>query len=104
MHNLGGLMKRTSLFAALCAFTLATSALADDRVLVLPFNSLNVPAPQQWIAKAVQENLVADLGRTPGVIPISSSSQVIIEDNATAARLAQRQRPLRRARCRPTRR
>lgn len=81
-------MNRSSLLAVVCALSLASSALADDRVLILPFNSLNVPAPQQWIAQAVQENLVADLGRTPGIIPIASGSQVIIEDNATAARLA----------------
>jgi TolB-like protein len=58
------------------------------RVLVIPFTTLNVPDSQQWIAKGVQENLVADFGRSGTFSPVAFQGQVIVEDNATAVRLA----------------
>src|SRR5205085_262834 len=64
---------------------------APTRVLVIPFAALNVPDTQQYLAKAPVETIVADLGRggpSAGVTPILFHGQVIVEDNATAARLA----------------
>jgi TolB-like protein len=63
-------------------------AAESQRVLVVPFAVLNVPESQQWISRGVQENLVADFGRTPTFSPIAFQGQVIVEDNGTAARLA----------------
>ena len=62
----------------------------DDlpRVLVTPFTALHVEKGQQWIPQAVVDNLVADLGRGQMYRPIFTQSHVIVEDNATAARLA----------------
>jgi len=74
----------------LAAVAASTSALADQRVMILPFNGLNLGANQQWIGKGVQENLAADLGRN-GVDPVPYNTQVIIEDNVTAARIARGQ-------------
>ena len=82
-------MKLAPCFLALAAAAaFAGIARAGDRVLVVPFNMLNVPAAQQWIGNAVQENLVADLGRSGQFAPLAFRGQVIVEDNATAARLA----------------
>jgi TolB-like protein len=61
---------------------------AGQRVLVIPFTALNIPDAQQWISRGVQENLVADFGRTTSLNPIAFQGQVVVEDNATAARLA----------------
>jgi len=59
------------------------------RVLVVPFSALNVPDSHQWISRGIQENLVADFGRAGGTFdPITFQGQLIVEDNATAARLA----------------
>jgi len=56
------------------------------KVIVIPFSTLNVPADQQWIGKGLQESLIADLGRD--YAPVAFSGQTIVEDNATAARVA----------------
>jgi TolB-like protein len=76
------------LLALVAAAALGGSAWGDDRVLVIPFNVLNVPASQQWIGKGVEESLVAQLGRSGGMTPVAFTGPVIVEDNATAARLA----------------
>ena len=84
-------MKTYLLAAMTAAVALATAARADDtRVLIIPFNTLNVPEAYQWIGKGVQENLVADLGRSGNVVPVAFQGSVIVEDNATAARLARK--------------
>jgi TolB-like protein len=79
---------RSCILALAATAAFAAPAIADDRILVIPFNTMNVPANQQWIAQAAQESLVADLGQVKGLIPVTFSGQVIVEDNATAARLA----------------
>ncbi len=61
---------------------------AGPRVLVIPFSTIHVPEAQQWIAKGAMENIVADLGRSKTYSPIAFKGQLIVEDNATAARLA----------------
>jgi TolB-like protein len=66
----------------------AAARAGTAKVLVIPFAALNVPESQQWIPKGVQENLVADLGRTNVYAPVAFRGEVVVEDNATAARLA----------------
>lgn len=61
---------------------------AAQRVLVIPFAAYNLPDNEQWIPKAVQEDLIAGLGATRSLSPLAFQGQVIVEDNATAARLA----------------
>src|SRR4051812_6049562 len=85
---------RLMMLAAAAAIGLSGSGLfaqaqpGAQRVLVIPFSGLNVPESQQWISKGVQENIVADFGRTAGISPVAFAGQVIVEDNATAARIA----------------
>jgi TolB-like protein len=79
---------RSCLLALAATAALGASARADDRILIIPFSAINVPANQLWVAQATQESLIADLGQVKGLIPIAFSGQVIVEDNATAARLA----------------
>ena len=66
----------------------AAPATASQKVLIIPFAAYNVPDNEQWIPKAVQEDLVAALGATRALSPVAFQGQVIVEDNATAARLA----------------
>ena len=68
--------------------TASAPARPGTRVLVIPFNVLNVPEGQQWIGQGVQEMLIADLGRSGNLIPMTFPGQVIVEDNATAIRVA----------------
>jgi TolB-like protein len=85
-------VKRNALFLACVIATLAGSATlsrADDtRILVVPFSTLNVPDAQRWISRGIQENLVSDLGRTAGVVPVPFTGPIVVENNTTAARLA----------------
>ncbi len=77
------------------AMMMATGAAWADgtRVLVIPFSAINVPESQQWITHGVQESLVADFGRAgvggANYSPVAFQGKVVVEDNATAARLAQ---------------
>ncbi|HVT79274.1 MAG TPA: hypothetical protein VHM90_01345 [Phycisphaerae bacterium] len=78
-----------AILAAAVLLTATGAARADNaRVLVVPFSVLNVPESQQWIGRGVQENVVADFGRSGDFTPIAFQGQVLVEDNATAARLA----------------
>jgi TolB-like protein len=58
---------------------------ADGRisVLVLPFDAAT--PDKQWIAKAVQQNLVAELSALPAVSAISSSKPATSADDAASA-------------------
>jgi len=87
------MLKQLMIGAALSAAVLTTGTPTGaqvtpaHRVLVIPFTTLNVPEGQQWIARGVQENIVADFGRNGGWAPVAFQGQVVVEDNATAARL-----------------
>ncbi len=83
-------MKANAILASVVFLAAAGAVRADnaERVLVVPFSVLNVPDSQQWIGKGVQENVVAEFGRSGTFSPIAFQGQVIVEDNATAARLA----------------
>lgn len=99
------MIRRTSLFTTLAAVAVMSAgsgvfgqgyvvpaapaqAGPSPKVLIIPFSTINVPDSQQWISKGVQENLVADFGRAGSYDPIAYQTQVIVEDNATAARMA----------------
>jgi TolB-like protein len=83
-----------SLSATILAVAIAASATTafaaelpkGSRVVVIPFHTLNVPAEQQWIGKAVQDTLMADLGKQ--YTAVAFEGQTIVEDNATALRVA----------------
>ena len=85
---------RSMMLAATVAVGLAATPSWGDisanaeRVLVIPFATLNVPADQQWISKGVEETIVSDLGRAGGLAPVPFEGQIVVEDNATAVRLA----------------
>ncbi len=49
----------------------STQAAAPAKVLVVPFEPVG-PADKQWIAKAVQQNLVAELGRINSLQAVTS--------------------------------
>src|SRR3954469_14405237 len=80
-------MKTLAILAASVISAVATTGFAAEpaatppRVLVIPFNVLNMPENQQWIGKGVQENLVADIGRGGTFSPIAFQGQVVVEDN-----------------------
>lgn len=86
-------MRRKILFAAVLAASLtgfAGMTRADNagpRVLVIPFKTLNMSDDMQWVAKAVQEDVVSDLGRAGGYTPVTTDAQVVVEDNAAAVRI-----------------
>jgi TolB-like protein len=58
------------------------------RVLVIPFSTLNVADNQLWIGRAVQEDIIADFGRTHQFMPVGFQGEITVEDNATAVSLA----------------
>jgi TolB-like protein len=61
---------------------------SGPRVLVIPFTTLNVGDNQEWIGRAVQEDIIADFGRTNQFLPVAFQGQIVVEDNATAVSLA----------------
>jgi len=64
------------LFAAIVLLMGTTAyAAAPVRVLTLPFESVG-ESPKPWIAKAVQENLQAELSRLSSVTPISGDTPI----------------------------
>lgn len=89
------MVRSTSLIAALTiASALAVpgvtrAAQADaTRVLVIPFTTLNVADDQQWIGRAIEENIIADFGHSNAYMPVAFQGQLLVEDNATAITLA----------------
>jgi TolB-like protein len=65
-----------------------TCAGAPAKVLLLPFDSAG-PAEKQWIAKAVQQNLIAELTRIDSVTPVAGTQiAATIEDALKAAQNA----------------
>ena len=61
---------------------------SKQRVLVLPFIMLNGKADQAWMSKGIQDNTVAELGRSPYLMPVAYSGTAQPNaDPAIAARL-----------------
>lgn len=73
-------MKRLILSISMILGTTAFAA-APARVLVLPFDSVG-PAEKAWIAKAVQQNLLAELGRINSVQAVSGNGGAADADAA----------------------
>lgn len=63
----------------------AVLAAAPARVLVLPFDSVG-PAEKAWVARALQQNLLAELGRVNSVQAISGNAGA--PDSEAALKLA----------------
>jgi TolB-like protein len=88
------MVRRASLLSALAlAAGLAMPGFAQQqpsapRLLVIPFATLNVGDNQEWIGRAVQEDIIADFGHTNQFLPVAFQGQIVVEDNATAVSLA----------------
>jgi TolB-like protein len=81
------------ILAAALLFASAGSAWADSstpkqRIIVVPFALLNTQPDQAWMSKAIQDNTVAELGRSPYLNPIAHAGALPNSDAATAARIA----------------
>ena len=61
-------MKRFVVFGMMLIASGAYAA-APAKVLLLPFDSVG-PAEKQWVAKALQQNLLAELSRVNSVEPV----------------------------------
>jgi TolB-like protein len=72
-----------ALFAMLVIGTAGLAA--QPKVLLLPFDSIG-PAERQWVAKAVQQNLLAELSRINSVQPLVADK--IARDQTDALKLA----------------
>ena len=57
---------------------------APAKVLLIPFNSVG-PAEKDWVAKALQQNLVAELSRVNSVQAVTQDANVDGMDNALKA-------------------
>ncbi|MEZ0265844.1 MAG: hypothetical protein ACAI43_14030 [Phycisphaerae bacterium] len=73
----------TLIFSA--AWTTAAIAADAPKVLVVPFDGAG-PADKAWIAKALQQNLVAELSRVNSVEPVTSGK--VLADKAAALNAA----------------
>jgi TolB-like protein len=67
-------MKRFVVFGMMLIASGAYAA-APAKVLLLPFDSVG-PAEKQWVAKALQQNLVAELSRVNSVEPVVGTTVV----------------------------
>src|SRR5437764_2030851 len=72
-----------ALFAMLMIGT--TALAAQPKVLLLPFDSIG-PSDKQWVAKALQQNLLAELSRVNSIQPLISDK--IAKDQNDAMKLA----------------
>jgi TolB-like protein len=71
------------LFCSVIAYANPTTMPTDSKsVLVFPFSALN-DQPATWIGKGIQQNLMADLGRLPGVRVLPRGDEQSV--NATRA-------------------
>src|SRR5688572_3613615 len=82
----------TRILAALLAlvFTSTTVAAADAaKVLVAPFNEISDGAKREWVGRAIQQSLVAELSRLPDVSPVNGKPEIgVIDDVDEAVRAA----------------
>src|SRR5688572_4472570 len=83
-------MKVGSILAVIVSTMIGSMALAQEatrpvKVLVLPFESIG-PEPKDWIARALSQNLMAELARVPSVEPVAGAPAT---DQETAVRVAQ---------------
>ena len=76
-------MKRLILLSMLMTGTFVWAG-APAKVLLIPFNSV-WPAEKDWVAKALQQNLVAELSRVNSVQAVTQDGTVDGMDNALKA-------------------
>lgn len=81
-----GILAAALLFAAGPAW--ADSGTVRQRIIVVPFALLNTQPDQAWMSKAIQDNTVAELGRSPYLNPIAHAGALPNSDAAAAARIA----------------
>jgi len=65
----------------------APAPVTSQRILILPFGKLTAAPDKAWIAAAVQQNLMTDLGRVPGLTAVPYTLDVTIPSTSVAARL-----------------
>ena len=82
-------MKVGSILAVIVSTMIGVTALAQEakpaKVLILPFESIG-PEPKDWIARALSQNLMAELARVPSIEPAAGAP---VTDQETAVRVAQ---------------
>ncbi len=61
---------------------------AAKRVLIAPFSMADLPESQRWMPKSIQDNLVSSFSRTLGYAAVPYKGAALVDDNATAQRLA----------------
>lgn len=83
-------MKR-SMIQAFCAACLVTwtSAWGAQRVLVMPLNAVNLRGDTAWIGAAVQQNIVADLGRNGAAAAVGFTGEFAAPELAAAVKAGQ---------------
>jgi len=85
-------MKFSSILAVIVSTVIGSMALAQEarpaaaKVLVLPFESIG-PEPKEWIARALTQNLMAELARVQSVEPVAGTAPPT--DQEAAVRVAQ---------------
>jgi len=79
-------MKHSITAALLITIASATTALAAGpaKVLLVPFDSVG-PAEKEWVAKALQQNLLAELNRVNSVQPVTAEKPIAAMDAAIKA-------------------
>jgi TolB-like protein len=77
-------MKRLAIAAVTLMLGSAAYAAGPAKVLLLPFEPAG-PAEKQWIAKAIQQNLVAELSRVNTVQPVTGDQTAGTLDAAVKA-------------------
>jgi TolB-like protein len=61
---------------------------AKASVLIFPFVTLNFAEDQQWMGRAIQEDMITEFGRARVFSPFAYHGQLLVEDNDTAIAIA----------------
>src|SRR5687768_7174614 len=81
----------TRILALLAVICISGPALAADaaKVLVASFAEISDDTKRDWVGRAIQQSLVAELSRLPIVTPISAKPEVgVIDDVEESVRAA----------------
>src|SRR5688572_12985329 len=83
-------MTRIVAAALLAVLTIASGSRAADapKVLVAPFTEISDGPKREWISRAIQQALVAELARVPLVSPMNAKVEVKADDAQAAAAAA----------------
>jgi TolB-like protein len=84
-------MRLSGILAAIMLVAFGSVVLAQEakpaKVLVLPFESIG-PEPKDWIARALEQNLMAELARVPSVEPVAGTTSAGDQEAALKAATA----------------